>query len=129
MMKYLGYVLIGLFALSFLIQEIPAIPDNAQIDVFQSQGYWLPHAPFTGDWFDEALDDPKRQELALELLSDMTPATWDDVKPGGRHEGFVLLPGRKTYTDSYTTGRSRSALMAMIFGTDERWNDDGTWNY
>ncbi|MCB0845188.1 MAG: hypothetical protein KDE26_18190 [Bacteroidetes bacterium] len=127
-LNIIGVSLVIIIGIGFYIKTFPSIPDNAQIDVFPSYQYWIPHAPFAAEIMERQLEDPEKTELIVGMLSEITPTTWIEKK-NGKYKDYTLPPGWKTYHESYTTGESQSLIMSIFFNKKGRWNEDGSWNY
>lgn len=121
-------------ALGLLIQSSQSIPDNALIFVFPTNRYWIPDASFAVDKLKRdmpgtnTIEDTERSLETVQMLAEITPATWIEVK-SGEYGGFSLPPGWKTAFDTYRFGKDRSFYLSLIIGPNKRWNEDGSWNY
>lgn len=108
------------------IQE--GIPDNALIYVFPSEKKWAPQAAFMDRGFRQALEDPKRVASAMGYLAEITPATYRDVKRGGKYDGFKAFPALLEGRGHVFLGWEGPLIMYW-FPHKLRWNADGSWNW
>jgi hypothetical protein len=127
-LKYLGYLLaLFLIFTAGFMRNVEPIPNNAQIDVFPSKQIWLPHSTFIGEKFERLMDDEESLGGVLELMTEITPTTYSEIRHG-KFKGYEIHSDFGK-TKDFTTGANQSLLMHWIAPEKNRWNSDGTWNY
>ncbi|MDX5345606.1 MAG: hypothetical protein LPK19_00020, partial [Hymenobacteraceae bacterium] len=100
--KILSGILIVFIGVNSWVKNIEPIPENAMVDVFPSQGYWLPHNTIIYEDMKQLLANPESAEETKALLSEITPATWYDIKKG-KYKNFNVHPAWKEF-DNYNIG-------------------------
>lgn len=130
MSKILTYI--GVTALIFIIvtgglmNHSESIPDNAKIFVIEEYETWVPNVGWVEEIFrKQAADDIN----AAKSYDEKIATTYMEVKKGGRYEGFELPESWQSDKNEIVWGRNQSLLMSWVFPEENRWNEDGSWNW
>lgn len=116
-----------LFVTGFMINEMEHIPDNAKIYVIEEYKTWIPKA----DWVDDIFEEQSLSDAnAKRSFDGKIESNYLEVKKG-RFKDFQL-PEEWRKNDGKSRivwGKQQSLLMSWFFEKEERWNNDGSWNW
>jgi len=125
-MKKVIYFILGIIALlAMFTRDIEMIPDDAKVYVFPNKQIWVPDNPDGNIVFN--LEYHPDADSFFSYADNAVESTYSQVKEG-KYSGYAL-PKELGAKQNYMTGYNINSLMGFIFGKENRWNEDGSWNY
>ncbi len=110
------------------IYHMEYIPDNAKVLVIEEYKIWIPNANWADKIFQEqSLIEPNTKRAYEKRIE----STYSEVHDG-RYRGFDLPESWQRKDGGRARivwGKEESLLRSWIFPKDERWNQDGSWNW
>lgn len=125
-MKYILYSILFLLAIPiFFMREIESIPSNAKIIVFNKKHTWVPDNQEGNELLN--FENHENSDSYFIYLDSHERTTYKEIE-NGLYKGFIF-DEKLGKLNNFTTGYNVSPIYKLIFGSKNRWNEDGSWNY
>lgn len=125
-LKIVGWGVIGFFSITgYFMNNMEFIPDNAKVYVIEEYKIWIPNAKWTDDIFKEQASGNENTKKSYE---NKVESVYSEITKG-KYEGFELPETWKEQKKEIVWGKQESLLSSWIFSSQNRWNEDGSWNW